>query len=53
MRLLGAGTSNRETAAQLFISENTAASHVRNILIKIGAGNRPQAAIYASAHGLI
>jgi DNA-binding CsgD family transcriptional regulator len=53
LRLLGAGASNREIAAQLVISENTAANHVRNILMKIGAGNRTQAAIYASAHGLL
>ena len=53
LRLLGAGASNREIATQLFITENTAANHVRNILTKIGAGNRTQAAIYASAHGLL
>jgi DNA-binding NarL/FixJ family response regulator len=53
LRLLGAGSSNREIAQQLFISENTAANHVRNILVKIGAGNRTQAAIYASRHGLL
>jgi DNA-binding NarL/FixJ family response regulator len=32
LRRLGAGSSNREIAEQLFLSENTAASHVRNIL---------------------
>jgi DNA-binding CsgD family transcriptional regulator len=53
VRLLGAGASNREIAEQLFISEHTAANHVRNILAKIGADNRTQAAIYASAHGLL
>jgi DNA-binding NarL/FixJ family response regulator len=53
LRLLGAGSSNREIAQQLFISENTAANHVRNILMKIGADNRTQAAIYASTHGLL
>ena len=52
-RLLGAGASNREIAAQLYISEHTAANHVRNILMKIGADNRTQAALYASAHGLL
>jgi DNA-binding CsgD family transcriptional regulator len=53
LRLLGAGASNREIAGQLFITENTAANHVRSILMKIGAGNRTQAAIYASTHGLL
>ena len=53
LRLLGAGASNREIAGQLFITENTAANHVRSILMKTGAGNRTQAAIYASTHGLL
>jgi DNA-binding NarL/FixJ family response regulator len=53
VRLLAAGASNREIAARLVISEHTAANHVRNILTKIGAGNRTQAAIYASGHGLL
>ena len=53
LRLLGVGASNREIAGQLFITENTAANHVRNILMKTGAGNRTQAAIYASTHGLL
>lgn len=51
--LLGRGDSNRRIADQLFISENTAANHVRSILMKTGATNRTQAAIYASAHGLL
>jgi DNA-binding CsgD family transcriptional regulator len=53
LRLLGAGASNREIAGQLFITENTAANHVRNILMKTGAGNRTQAALYAAAQGLL
>ena len=53
LRLLGAGASNREIAGQLSITENTAANHVRNILMKTGASNRTQAAIYASTHGLL
>ena len=53
LRLLGAGASNREIAGQLFITENTAANHVRNILTKTGAGNRTRAALYAAAHGLL
>lgn len=53
LRLLGVGASNREIAGQLFISEHTAANHVRNILMKTGADNRTQAAIYASTHGVL
>ncbi|MDQ1631568.1 MAG: hypothetical protein QOC80_1540 [Frankiaceae bacterium] len=53
VRLLGGGLSNREIAARLVISENTAANHVRSILAKTGSENRTQAALYASAHGLL
>jgi|GEM_PF-694505 len=51
--LLGSGLSNRRIARVLVISENTAANHVRNILMKTGAANRTQAAMYAAAHGLL
>jgi DNA-binding CsgD family transcriptional regulator len=47
MRLLARGSSNRDIAAELRISENTAANHVRSILIKTGATNRTQAAMIA------
>jgi DNA-binding NarL/FixJ family response regulator len=53
LRLLGAGLSNRDIAARLVISENTAANHVRSILAKTGSGNRTQAAVYAAAAGLL
>lgn len=51
--LLGAGFSNRRIADTLYISENTAANHVRSILMKTGAANRTQAAMYASSQGLL
>lgn len=47
VRLLGEGRTNREIAVLLRISENTAANHVRSILVKTRSGNRTQAAIYA------
>ncbi|MBB2892700.1 helix-turn-helix transcriptional regulator [Flexivirga oryzae] len=53
LRLLAAGLSNREIGAQLFISANTAANHVRSILLKTGATNRTQAARYATDHDLV
>lgn len=52
LRLLAAGLSNREIGAQLFISANTAANHVRSILVKTGTTNRTQAARYATDHHL-
>jgi DNA-binding CsgD family transcriptional regulator/tetratricopeptide (TPR) repeat protein len=47
MRLIARGCSNRDIASELRISENTAANHVRSILIKTGAANRTQAAMLA------
>ena len=44
---------DRRIAERLVISENTAAGHVRNILMKTGAWNRTQAAMYAATHGLL
>jgi DNA-binding CsgD family transcriptional regulator len=53
LRLVAEGLSNREIAEQLFISENTAANHVRRILIKTGSPNRTRAAVYAAQNGLL
>ncbi|ORB87051.1 hypothetical protein B1987_28430 [Mycobacterium kansasii] len=53
LRLLAAGLSNRAIGARLYISTNTAANHVRSILIKTGAANRTQAAMYAADHQLL
>jgi DNA-binding NarL/FixJ family response regulator len=47
LRLLGEGLTNAEIAARLFISTKTAASHVGNILSKLGLRNRAEAAVYA------
>jgi class 3 adenylate cyclase/DNA-binding CsgD family transcriptional regulator len=53
LRLMAAGKSNREIADALFISLNTVATHVRNILTKTGCTNRTEAAAYAMRHGLL
>ncbi len=47
LRLLCAGRSNREIAAELFISPKTASVHVSNILAKLGAASRGEAAAKA------
>jgi DNA-binding NarL/FixJ family response regulator len=52
LRLLAAGRSNRDIAEALYISLNTVATHVRNILTKTGTVNRTEAAAYALRHGL-
>lgn len=51
LRLLAEGSSNREIAARLRITENTAANHVRSILTKTGAANRTQVAMMAVSRG--
>ncbi len=53
LRLVARGLSNREIGATLFISEHTAANHVRSILRKTGCSNRTEAASYAHRHALV
>ena len=52
LRLLAAGHSNREIAAALFIAPKTASVHVSNILGKLGASSRTEAAAIAHSNGL-
>ena len=52
LRLLAAGRSNREIAAVLFITPKTASVHVSNILGKLGAASRTEAAAIAHREGL-
>jgi DNA-binding NarL/FixJ family response regulator len=47
LRLIAEGCSNREIGDRLFISQHTAANHVRSILQKTGCANRAEAAAYA------
>jgi DNA-binding NarL/FixJ family response regulator len=53
LRLLGAGKTNKEIAAELQISERTARTHVSNILGKLDLTSRTQAALWAVRHGLV
>jgi DNA-binding NarL/FixJ family response regulator len=53
LRLLGAGKTNSEIAAELQISERTARTHVSNILRKLGLSSRTQAALWAVREGLV
>lgn len=47
---MAAGRSNRDIAAELFISAKTVSVHVSNILPKLGVSTRGEAA--AAAHRL-
>ncbi len=51
--LLAQGASNREIAEQLVITEGTVKNHVSNILGKLQAENRTQAADIARKKGLV
>jgi DNA-binding NarL/FixJ family response regulator len=53
LRLLGQGHTNAEIGRMLFISPKTASVHVTNILRKLGAGSRVQAATIAERAGLL
>jgi len=53
LRLVARGLSNREIGSALFISEHTAANHIRSILRKTGCANRTEAASYAHRHSLV
>ncbi|MEP9382242.1 helix-turn-helix transcriptional regulator [Nocardioides cheoyonin] len=53
LALVAAGRSNGEIARQLFISTKTVSVHVSNILGKLGAAGRTEAAAIARRRGLI
>lgn len=53
LKLLAAGASNREIADTLVLAEGTVKNHVSNILSKLHAENRTQAANMARKRGLI
>jgi DNA-binding NarL/FixJ family response regulator len=53
LRLLADGRSNREIAGELFLAEGTVKNHVTNVLAKLGARDRTQAALRARALDLL
>ena len=51
--LIAEGATNKEIAAKLVVSENTARNHVSHILSKLGFSRRSEAAAYAVRKGLV
>jgi non-specific serine/threonine protein kinase len=51
LTLLCQRLTDAEIAERLFISPRTASSHVSNLLSKLGAGSRREAAAYVARHG--
>jgi DNA-binding CsgD family transcriptional regulator len=53
LRLLSAGETNKEIAADLVLSVRTVDRHVSNIYAKLGVSSRAAATTYAHEHGLV
>ncbi|GAA4640289.1 response regulator transcription factor [Actinoallomurus vinaceus] len=53
LELVAAGTTNRDAAAKLFISEATVKTHLVNIYAKLGVGDRAAAVAEAFNRGLL
>ena len=51
LALVADGRTNRQIAQELFITDKTASVHVSNILSKLGASNRGEAAALAHKAG--
>ena len=53
LRLLALGLTNGQIGRQLYISTKTVSDHVSNLLAKLGASGRTEAAAIARRRGLV
>jgi DNA-binding CsgD family transcriptional regulator/N-acetylneuraminic acid mutarotase len=53
LQLLATGLSNKEIAAQLYLSPNTVKVHLRNIFAKLGVQSRTEATVIAIQRGYV
>jgi DNA-binding NarL/FixJ family response regulator len=53
LKALAAGSSNKEIAKDLWLSEQTVKFHLRNIYRKLDVANRTEASRFAYQHGLV
>lgn len=52
LRLISGGSTNREIARDLHLSEGTVKNHVSRILERLGVRHRTEAAVFAREHGM-
>jgi len=53
LRLIAAGSTNKDIAAALFLSEKTVSRHLSNIFTKLGVSSRSAATAFAFEHQLV
>jgi two-component system NarL family response regulator len=53
LELVAKGLSNKEIGAALFVSEDTIKTHLKHIFVKLGVGDRTEAALLAIQKGVL